>query len=82
MRETEREELLKDYNDVPVQSYWLVGQEYLDVGDMEDAIMSFRVADILDPENYDGLLLLGSAYELNNMDEEAEALYKNLIGKQ
>ena len=80
LRETERKDLLKDWNDAPAQAYWLVGQEYMDTGDMEDAIMAFRVANVIDPENYDGLLLLGSAYELNNMDDQAEALYKTLTG--
>ncbi|HPS81350.1 MAG TPA: chitobiase/beta-hexosaminidase C-terminal domain-containing protein, partial [Candidatus Limiplasma sp.] len=79
VRETERNALLKDWNDAPAQAYWLVGQEYMDMGDMEDAIMAFRVANVIDPENYDGLMLLGSAYELNNMDDQAEALYKTLI---
>ena len=77
--ETDQKELLKNWNDAPAQAYWLVGQEYMDVGDMEDAIMAFRVADVIQPENYDGLLLLGSAYELSNEDDKAEALYKNLM---
>ena len=75
VRETDRKALLKDLQDAPPQAYWLVGQEYMDVGDMEDAIMAYRLANILDPSNYDGLLLLGSAYELNNQDDLAEALY-------
>jgi len=79
VHETERKALLKDWNDAPAQAYWLVGQEYMDVGDMEDAIMAFRIADTLDPENYDGLMQLGSAYELDNLDDKAEALYKTLI---
>ena len=49
------------------------------MGDMEDAIMAFRIANILDPENYDGLMQLGSAYELDNKDDLAEALYKTLF---
>ncbi|NLI21909.1 MAG: hypothetical protein GX418_10220 [Clostridiales bacterium] len=79
VREAERVALLKAWNAVPAQSYWLVGQEYMDMGDMEDSIMAFRIADILDPENYDGLLLLGTAYELDNKDDLAEALYKTLM---
>ncbi len=79
VRETERNALLKEWNAVPAQTYWLVGQEYMDVGDMQDAIMAFRMADVLDPENYDGLMLLGSAYELDNQDDLAEALYQQLL---
>ena len=80
VRETERKALLKDLQDAPPQAYWLVGQEYMDVGDMEDAIMAYRLANTLDPNNYDGLLLLGSAYELNNQDDLAEALYLTMTG--
>lgn len=76
---TQQAELLKDWNDAPAQAYWLVGQEYMDVGDMEDAIMAFRIADVVDPQNYDGLLLLGGAYELSNQEDKAEALYTTLM---
>jgi len=79
VRDTERKALLKDWNDAPAQAYWLVGQEFMDVGDMEDAIMAFRMADVLSPDNYDGLMQLGSAYELNNQDDLAEAVYINLM---
>lgn len=74
----EREALLKSWMKAPAQAYWLVGQEYLDVGDVETSIISFRIADILDPENYDGLLLLANAYELLGDDASAEAMYLNL----
>lgn len=79
--DAQRKELLKELGGAPAQAYWLVGQEYLDVGDMEDAVMAFRIADIIDPDNYDGLLLLGSAYELSNDEEKAEALYLKLAGE-
>jgi tetratricopeptide (TPR) repeat protein len=78
-QETARTEALKTLDDAPAQAYWVVGQEYMDEGDMEDSITAFRIADILDPENYDGLLLLGTAYELNSMDTAAEAVYQSLI---
>jgi cytochrome c-type biogenesis protein CcmH/NrfG len=77
--DAQRKELLKDLSDAPAQAYWLVGQEYMDVGDMEDAVMAFRIADVIDPENYDGLVLLGNAYELSNQDDKAEALYLRLM---
>lgn len=75
LAQEEREALLKTWNKAPAQAYWLVGQEFLDVGDIETAIQSFRLADVLDPENYDGLLLLASAYELLGDDDSAEKLY-------
>jgi tetratricopeptide (TPR) repeat protein len=78
-QETARTEALKTLDDAPAQAYWTVGQEYMDEGDMEDSITAFRIADILDPENYDGLLLLGTAYELNSKDTEAETVYQTLI---
>ncbi len=74
----EREELLKKWNSAGTASYWLVGQEYLDVGDIDTAILAFKMADLLDPENYDGLLMLASAYELNNDDASAEQVYLKL----
>ncbi len=81
LRQTEREEALKELQRAPAPAYWLVGQEYVGQGDLETAILAFRIADILDPENYDGLLLLANAYELNNMDPEAEAVYVALNGE-
>jgi tetratricopeptide (TPR) repeat protein len=50
----------------------------MDEGDMDDSITAFRIADILDPENYDGLMLLGTAYELDDRNAEAEAVYLQL----
>ncbi|NLV58642.1 MAG: hypothetical protein GXY67_07710 [Clostridiales bacterium] len=78
LRRTLREDALKELASAPAHAYWLVGQEYIDRGDVENAILSFRIANILDPENYDGLLLLANAYELNNDDAAAEALYLTL----
>lgn len=75
----EKEEALKTIASAPHQAYWLVGQEYMDKGDVETAILSFRIADILNPENYDGLLLLANAYELGANDPAAEAIYQKLI---
>jgi tetratricopeptide (TPR) repeat protein len=79
LHESQRKAALKTLENASASAYWLVGGEYMDAGDMDDAIMAYRIADILDPENYDGLMELGTAYELNNMDKEAEALYLNLI---
>ncbi len=75
----EKEEVLDNLLSVPAQTYWLVGQDYMGIGDMTEAIMAFRIADILDPENYDGLYLLATVYELNTQDDLAEAVYLNLI---
>ncbi len=74
----EREALLKEWNSVSAQYYWQAGQDYLDLGDVQMAITTFRLADVVDPENYDGLLLLANAYELNADDANAEAVYLNL----
>ena len=76
---TEQEEMLEHFLTVSAQTYWLVGQDYTDMGDMDAAIKAFTIADILDPENYDGLYLLATVYELNNQDDLAEAVYWNLI---
>lgn len=78
LRQTQRADLLKELGSAPAHAYWLVGQEYMDRGDVETAILSFRIANILDPENYDGLLLLANAYELEGDDAAAEALYLHL----
>lgn len=78
LAQEEREAVIKKWGDVDAQFYWLVGQDYLDVGEVELAIMSFRIADVLDPDNYDGLLLLANAYELNIQDDLAETLYLRL----
>jgi len=76
---TEQEEMLEWFLTVPAQTYWLVGQDYTEAGDMDEAIKAFRIADILDPENYDGLYLLATVYELSTQDDLAEAVYLNLL---
>lgn len=66
------------------EAYWQVGEEYLDAGSISKAIdcfLSARELDLdMDPQvdNIEGLLLLGSAYEANDMLAEAEALYVDL----
>ncbi|MFH1512526.1 MAG: chitobiase/beta-hexosaminidase C-terminal domain-containing protein, partial [Bacillota bacterium] len=75
----EQEEMLKNFLSVPPQTYWLVGQDYMSMGDMAEAVKAFRIADILDPENYDGLYLLATVYELSNQDDLAEAVYRQLV---
>ena len=74
----EREALLKTWGSVSPQAYWLAGQDYLDAGEVEMAIVCLRIGDVVDPGNYDGLLLLANTYELNSQDDEAEALYLRL----
>lgn len=57
---------------------WQVGEEALDVGDVEKAILMFETAREKDGEDnvdVDNLLLLGSAYEAAGRIEDAEALY-------
>jgi tetratricopeptide (TPR) repeat protein len=74
-----QEEAINFFLTVPAQTYWLVGQDYMDIGDMTEAAKAFRIADVLDPENYDGLLRLATVYELSNQDDLAEAVYKSLV---
>lgn len=76
--QTEREELLKSWNSISPQAYWLAGQDYLEIGDVEAAISCFRIGDIVDPDNYDGMVLLANAYELNMQDDQAETLYLHM----
>lgn len=78
LAQEEREALLKQWGGVSPQAYWLAGQEYMDAGDVQAAIVCFRIGDVVDPENYDGLLLLANAYELDGQDGQAEALYLRL----
>ncbi len=79
MAQPEREALLAEWGKATPQAYWLTAQEYLDAGDVVMAIKCFRIGDIVDPENYDGLLLLGNTYELNVEDDKAEEVYLHLI---
>ena len=64
MAQPESEALLEEWNKANPQAYWLSGRDYLDAGDVAMAINCFRIADIIDPENYDGLMLLGNTYVL------------------
>lgn len=66
--------------DTTATALWEVGEEALDVGNIDQAITDFEKAREQDGEdnvNVDGLLLLGSAYEANGMAEEAMALYED-----
>lgn len=74
----ERQELIDQWSGVPAQAYRMAGQDYLDVGDVQMAIVCLRISDVIDPENYDGLLLLANAYELDAQDDQAEAVYLRL----
>lgn len=77
--ETEREALLRQWGKTNAQSYWFVGAEYIDAGDVETGIKAYRIADVLDRNNYDGMLSLANAYELAADDESAEAVYMDMI---
>lgn len=61
------------------QAYWIVGEEFLDDGDIVSAIRAFTLADAKDPNNTDGLLLLASAYEASNLPKQAERIYKRIV---
>ena len=60
---------------------WQVGEEALDIGEVEKAIVMFEQARLLDGEvnlDVDNLLMLGSAYVADGRLEEAEALYTEI----
>jgi len=74
-----QEELMREWTGIPSQTFWQIGEEYLDAGDLTTCITAFRLADVVDPDNYDGLLLMASSYELMGNQTEAEALYLRLL---
>lgn len=61
---------------------WTLGEEMLDRGNIEEAILNFERAKEQDAQNdvvdVDGLLLLGNAYEADGRTEEAAALYEEI----
>lgn len=61
------------------QAYWIVGEEFLNEGDIVSAIRAFTLADAKDPNNTDGLLSLASAYEASNLLDQAERIYRRII---
>lgn len=74
----QQEELLRKWNGIPVKSFWEVAEEYLDTGDLNTALTAFTLADILDPDNYDGLLLMASTMEMMGDTASAEQVYLRL----
>ena len=61
---------------------WSVGEELMNTGDMEGAIVNFEKAKAQDEaeehEDVDGLLMLASAYEAVGKTDEAAALYERI----
>ena len=61
---------------------WAVGEEYMNTGDVENAIASFEKAKLQDEAeglvDVDGLLMLGSVYESAGRTDEAAALYEKI----
>ncbi len=63
---------------------WSVGEELMNTGDMEGAIVKFEMAkkqdeeDEMKPVDVDGLLMLGSAYEAAGQTDKAAALYEQI----
>ena len=61
---------------------WSVGEELMNTGDMEGAIVNFEKAKKQDEEeqlvDVDGLLMLGSAYEAAGRTDDAAALYEQI----
>lgn len=67
--------------DASSAALWEVGEEKMNVGDIDGAIGMFLQAKEKDGEdnvNVSGVLMLGSAYEALGMMDEAEALYTML----
>ena len=61
---------------------WSVGEELMNTGDMEGAIINFEKAKAQDEkeqhEDVDGLLMLASTYEAVGRTDEAAALYERI----
>lgn len=64
--------------DAPAQAFWQVGEQYMNQGQISQAIEAFMKADEKNPDNVDGLLSLGSALEAAGRTDEAKALYQRL----
>ena len=64
--------------DASAQAYWQVGEEYMNRGQVGQAIEAFKKADEMNPDNVDGLLSLAAAYEAYGLQEEAMTLYVRL----
>lgn len=71
--------LARSFRADSAQAYWIVGEEFLNAGDLVNAIRAFTIADAKDPANADGLLALASAYEASNLSEQAESIYRRII---
>ncbi len=71
----QKEDILREWGSIPSDALWYVGEEYLDNGDLVTSVTAFTMADIMDPKNYDGLLLKASAYEMMGDEQAAEELY-------
>ena len=61
---------------------WAVGEELMNTGDMEGAIINFEKAKAQDELDHfidvDGLLMLGSTYEASGRTDDAAALYQEI----
>lgn len=71
--------LARSFRADSAQAYWIVGEEFLNAGDIVNAIRAFTIADAKDPGNADGLLALASAYEASNLNTQAEDIYRRII---
>ena len=68
--------------DATSSALWAVGEEYMNTGDIEDAIATFEKAKAQDETDglvdVDGLLMLGSVYESAGLTDKAAALYEQI----
>ena len=60
------------------QAFWQVGEEYMNQGQIGQAIAAYEKANELNPNNVDGLLSLGGALEAYGRVEDAQVLYVRL----
>jgi tetratricopeptide (TPR) repeat protein len=61
------------------EAYWRLGESQLREFYVGLALETLQTAYAMQPDNVDGCLLLGTAYERNSQPEKAEALYKQLL---
>lgn len=71
--------LARKFKATSPQAYWLVADDFMNSGDIVNAIRAYTLADQLDPDNVDGLLELAATYEAGDYDKQAEAIYLRII---
>ena len=65
--------------DVPASAYVGLGDSLLDRGDIAGAIEAYERAREIDPASVEAALDLGAAYEVDGRQEQAMAIYQELM---